>query len=142
MKQIIKSGNRVYIFKTVEELPSLEELYSSPEDHMVFINSITLNLKKVNAQLYSHFSEDTYKLFIYALAYRTRYFSTSQSSLFGQFEMNTRRIKRLCTKRGIILSDAEKEVLDFCINISKASLLNKERPIYSQKLCSKLRNEL
>ena len=139
MKQIIKSGNRVYIFKTVEELPSLEELYSSSEEHMLFIDSVTLNLKEANAQLYSQFSEDTYKLFIYALAYRTRYFSTSQSSLFGQFEMNARRVKRLCAKKGIALSDAEKEVLDFCINISKASLLNKERPVYSQHLCSNLR---
>lgn len=138
MQEILKSGNRMYTFETVEELPSIEELLLSTDDCKIFIDSVTLNPKDVNAQLYSQFTEETYRLFIYAFAYNIGQ-RRSTSSIFEQFEMNARRVKRLCEKRKIVLSDTETRVIDFCINFFLSRITFKDQICLSESLCAKLK---
>ena len=97
IKEISRSGNRLYVCDTVEELPSIKDLILFPKECQTFIDSVTINPKDVNATLYSHFSKETYHIFIYAFAYKLGELRVS-NAYHMQFEANARRVQRLCNK--------------------------------------------
>ena len=102
MKQVSRSGNKVFICETTDVLPCIRDLIKFPEEYSLFINSATINPKDVNAELYAQFNKDTYRTFIYAFAVQLGQ-TRSTNSCVHQIEMNARRIARLCKKREINL---------------------------------------
>ena len=137
MEQILRSGNRVYIFDTVEEIPEIKDIVFYPGKCRLFIDSVTLNPKNVNAQLYSHFTKDTYSSFIYAFAVKFGEIRPT-SCLYEQFEMNARRVERLCKRRNIDLSETELKVIEVCKNLHSFPGFYKSQVDLSEKLRSNL----
>ena len=138
MKEISKSGNRIYIFESIDVIPNITELINFPDQCKVFIDSVTLNPKNVNAQLYSQFSEETYHVFIYAFAFKLRELRPT-SCLSKPFEMNARRVERLCRKRNIALSIVETKVIDYCTSFSLSRPYFKAQVSFSEQICTELR---
>lgn len=138
IQEISRSGNRLYVCDTVKELPSIKELILFTEECQTFIDSVTINPKDVNAELYSHFSEETYHIFIYAFAYKLGELRVS-NAYHKQFETNARRVQRLCKKRNITLSNVENKIIDSCVNFSTLPLLFNNQVSFSKRLCSELK---
>ena len=138
VKEISRSGNRLYVCDTVKELPSIKDLILFTEECQTFVDSVTINPKDVNAELYSHFSEETYRIFIYAFAYKLGELRIS-NAYHKQFEANARRVQRLCKKRNITLSDVESKAIDSCANFSILPLLFNSKVSFSKRLCSELK---
>lgn len=137
MKKIDKSGMRMYVFDTSQTVPNIKDLINNPERNINFINSCTLNPKFENAELYSHFSSDTYRSFLYAFNYQLGILNFS-SVVHSQFEMNARRFERLCKKRDIVLSELEISIVEKCKNFHALNLYNKDRINLSKCLLSDL----
>lgn len=137
MKTIDKSGNRLYVFETVKNVPSIKRLITNAESNINFINSVTLNPKSENAELYSDFSFDTYRSFLYAFAYQAGHLNPTSCVAF-QFEMNARRFDRLCKKRGIVLSESEMSIINYCKTFKKVILTHSERVSFSNNLIKNL----
>lgn len=136
MKEIEKDGNRIYIFDRVVIVPCVEDIILYTTQHKNFIDSATMNPKFENAELYSQFTEETYKAFIYAFAVQ---FGRLFSLCIGeQFETNARRVEKLCKKRGIVLSEKEQEILDKCKNFVFNPIKNKDKIDLSKSFCSDL----
>ena len=137
MQEIDKSGMRMYVFDTSKTVPDIKALIRNPEKNINFIKSCTLNPKDKNAKLYSYFSSDTYRSFLYAFTYQLGILPSS-SSVFSQFEMNARRFERLCKKREIVLSELEISIMEKCKNFHDLDLGNKAKSELSKRLLSKL----
>lgn len=137
MKTISENGNKIYIFDTINWVPKINEVDSHNERCRTFFESATLNPKKVNAKLYSLFSKETYSSFIYAFAYQLGVVSQS-SCVSKQFEMNARRIERLCKRREIPLSIIECMVIDKCKNFHQLILTFDEKLALSNNFLSEL----
>ena len=137
MEQILRSGNRVYVFDTVEEIPKIKDISFFPDKCRLFIDSVTLNPKDVNAQLYSQFTKETYSSFIYAFAIKFGEIRPT-SCVYEQFEMNARRVERLCKRRNIYLSETELKVLELCKDLHNFIPRYKNQVDLSEKLRSSL----
>lgn len=137
MKEIEKNGNRIYIFETSKKVPSIKNLILNPESNINFINSVTLNPKNENAELYSHFSSDTYSSFLYAFAYQMGHLNPL-SVATPQFEMNARRFERLYKKRSIVLSELELSIINYCKDFQNLLCRRNERESFSHNLISNL----
>jgi len=137
MEEIKKSGNRIYICNTTAVVPNIEEIINSSEQCKLFINSVTLNPKNVNAELYSQFTEDTFHIFMYAFAVQFGQIRTT-NSVSSQFEMNARRLERLCKRRKISLSNTELMVIDLCKNFSSLKSIYSEQIDLAEQLKSEL----
>lgn len=137
MKTISENGNKIYIFDTINWVPKINEVDSHNERCRTFFESATLNPKKVNAKLYSLFSKETYSSFIYAFAYQLGVVSQS-SCVSGQFEMNARRVERLCRKNEISLSTIEAMVIDKCKDFHQLDFTFDEKLALSNRFLSEL----
>lgn len=139
--KINKSGNIMYGFKNTSVVPAVSELIDFPEkeENIVFINSVTLNPKDVNAQLYSQFNKDTLSSFIYAFAIQIGRLYFSQHYIAKQLEANARRVERLCYKKNLCLSEAESSVIKFCENFNSCKYTNQWRVEYAESLKEKLK---
>lgn len=133
----IRSGNRIYICETTNVVPDIKEVINSSNKCSLFINSVTLNPKNRNAELYSQFNKDTFHSFIYAFAIQIGKLSYSSISA-SQFEMNARRVERLCKRRGICLSDMEQKVIHFCKIFSSLKCYKSDRFHFSNQLKAEL----
>lgn len=137
MEVINKSGNRLYFFETVTDVPNISDLIANAKGNIVFINSVTLNPKFENAKLYSDFSFDTYSSFLYAFAYQIGNINPNSSIAF-QFEMNARRFERLAKKRCIVLSEPELSIISYCTTFKNVILTRAERERLSNNLINNL----
>jgi len=137
MQEIDKNGMRIYVFDSPKKVPNIKELIRNPERNIKFIKSCTLNPKDKNAKLYSYFSSDTYRSFLYAFTYQLGILPLS-SSVRSQFEMNARRFERLCKKREIVLSELEISIVEKCKNFHDLDLGNKAKAELSKRLLSEL----
>lgn len=120
VRQVEKSGNKVYIFDCAQNrLPKFTDLVkilSEIEDRSALVDSMTLNPRNSNAAFYADLSSETLKIFIYAFAFQLG--KLSSESYKDQFQMNARRLNKLCKKKRIILTPMENTILFDCIEFS------------------------
>ena len=133
-----RSKTRTYVCKKTKVIPDIKEVIKSSNGCDLFINSVTLNPKNVNANLYAHFGKDTVQSFIYAFAIQIGQIPSS-SHVSYMLEMNARRVERLCRRREICLSEMESKVIDFCKKFSSLKCQNSERESFSYQVKSELR---
>lgn len=137
MPKISQNENRIYIFETVNQVPSIDEVILYPNKCKTFIDSITLNPKNVNTELYSQISRTNYSSFVYSFAYQFNYLN-KQSTVCEQFEMNARILEMLCRKKSISLSVIEHLVLDKCKKFHLLELSYDDKFSLSQVFLSEL----
>ena len=138
-KEVIKNGNRIYLFDKTNKFPSLQNLKANFSENVTFVRDITLNPKSENSVLYSQFSQSTVPYFLYAFAYQIGFLNPC-IVYCNQFEMNARRLRRLCTKRYIKFSEVEERIINICETFHMQKLTSTERKALSENLISELNN--
>ena len=138
-KEVIKNGNRIYLFDKTNKFPSLQNLKANFSENVTFVRDITLNPKSENSVLYSQFSQSTVPYFLYAFAYQIGFLNPC-IVYCNQFEMNARRLRRLCTKRHLKFSEAEERIINICETFHMQKLTSTERKALSENLISELNN--
>lgn len=123
-------------------IPSILEIQAATNLSVIFTNHITMNHKGLNWKIYRYnLTSKNYKAFLYAFSMKLLENISPSSTTTWQFSANAKRLSKSIKKNNIVLSEAESELLTYCILYTSILDNKNSRNIKHIELLKKLSNE-